>query len=118
MCAADRAQPLQEIGRCSIESALSLHRLDADRANVFGEFCAEVVYVVEADEFYPGHDWFERYAIFLFVRGCDRSHGTAVEAVFESEELRADVAACGSETTSVCAGELESGLPGFCPAVT
>ena len=46
-------------------------RLDADGADFVGEFCAQVVYVVEADEFDAGHDWLEGFAIFFFVRGCD-----------------------------------------------
>ena len=107
----------EELSRDGVDAALALDGLDADGADFVGEFCAEVGYVVEADEFDAGHDGFEGLAILLLVRGGDRAHGAAVEAVFEGEEFCADVAAFGAETAGVGAREFERGLPCFGAAV-
>ena len=79
--------------RDGVDAAFALDGLDADGADVVGELGAEVGDVVEANELDAGHDGFEGLAILRLVRGGDGAHGAAVEAVFEGEELGADVAA-------------------------
>ena len=69
-----------------MDAALALDGLDADGADLVGEFGAEVGDVVEADEVDAGHDGHEGLAVLFFVRGGDRAHGAAVEAVVEGEE--------------------------------
>src|ERR1700723_1930433 len=100
-----------------VNAAFALNSLDADGTDFVGEFCAQIVYVVEADELYVGHDGGEGLAIFFLVRGCDRTHGASVEAVFEGEKLCADVSAFGAETPGVSASELKRRLPCFRAAV-
>ena len=79
--------------RDGVDAAFALHGLDADGADFVGELCAQIGDVVEADELDAGHDGRERFAILLLVGRCDGAHGAAVEAVFQREELRADLLA-------------------------
>ncbi len=91
----------------------------ADFGSIAGrEFGAKIFDVVEADELDAGHDGHERFAVFFLRGGGDGAHGAAVEAVLEGEELGADGAAFGAETTGVGASEFERGLPGFGAAVS
>ena len=96
-----------------MNAALALDGLDADGADVVRELCAQIVDVVEANEFDAGHHRRERLAILLLVRRCDRAHGAAVEAVLDREKLCADALAFGAQKSGVGASQLQRGLPGF-----
>ena len=93
---AEFAGGCEELLRDGMDAALALDGLDADGAD-FGsgarELCAEVGYVVEADELDAGHDGAKGSRYFSLCGGRDGAHGAAVEAVFEREELCADGAA-------------------------
>ena len=100
-----------------MNAAFALDRLDADGADVFGEFCAEIGDVVEADELDAGHDGFEGLAILRLVGRSDRTHRSSVKAVFQGEELGSNLAAAGTKEACTGARQFEGGLPRLGTAV-
>ncbi len=64
-----------------------------------------------------GHDGREGLAVLFFCGSGDSAHGAAVEAVFEGEELCAEVDAFAASEAGVGASELEGGFVDFRTAV-
>ena len=111
------ARSVEKFAGQRTNAALALNGLDEDRAEFAGEFCFQVIDVVEADEFDPRHHRIEGLAVLVFPGGGDRAHGAAVEAVFEREELCAERRALFALQLCPGTGELERGFVGFGAAV-
>ncbi len=106
----------EELGADEVDAAFALEDLEGDGAEIlwiFAKGFAQRADVVEGNEFDAGHDGGEGLAVGGLVGRGDGAHGAAVEAVFEGEDLGADLFAFGAEQAGVGAGELERGLPGF-----
>ena len=108
---------VEKFARQRTNAALTLNRLEEDRAELVGELRSQVVDVVEADEFNAGHDRIEGLAVLVFPGGCDGTHGAAVKAVFKREELRSERRALFALQFCPGAGEFERGFVGFRAAV-
>src|SRR5258708_3726860 len=114
---AEFARGGEELGRYRVDTTFSLNRFYTDRADIIGKLRSQVIDVVKTHELNVRHYRSEWGAILLLVRGCDRAHRAAVEAVLEREKFRAELLAVGSHTQSVRAGELQRCLPCLSTAV-
>src|SRR6267378_46996 len=69
-------------------SALALHRLDDNRANVAGEFRFQVREIVEADKFRSGDKRLEWFPVFQRVGDGKGAEGAAMKGIFKRQHAR------------------------------
>src|SRR6187402_508745 len=107
----------EELLRQTMNSALALERLYADRADLVREGGAKRVDVIEGNKHDARHNRFERFTVLCLVRGGNRSHRASMEAVFESDDSRPDGFAFTAQQVCMCARQLESRFPRLRSAV-
>ena len=107
------ASGLQEFVGHGANAAFALDRFDEDGAEFGGEFRLQVVDIVEADKLDSRHHGIERLAVLVFPGRGGGAHGAAVKAVFEGEELRAELHAFAAFQFCVSAGQLERSFVRF-----